>query len=233
MVGLVLRARGAHVRNAAGRSRRSTPIAGDDARLPRRRPPRNKGLRPADPPKVEEIIAVMRTAGDDAHGRRLRGLIVVLWRAGLRIQEALALAESDLDHKRGALLVPRGKGGRRREVGMDTWGWDELQHGSSSASHSRSALCSVSSTAGRAVASGRAPPPEPSCGGRPPLRASGDGSLHINSGTPTPSKWPTKAFRSWSYSVSSATATSASLRSTSKGSTAPRSSTRSTRAARR
>jgi site-specific recombinase XerD len=64
---------------------------------------------------------------NDAHGRRLRGLIVVLWRAGLRIQEALALVEGDLDHRRGALLVRRGKGGRRREVGMDTWGWDELK----------------------------------------------------------------------------------------------------------
>jgi site-specific recombinase XerD len=92
------------------------------------RPPRNKGLRyPADPPKVEEIIAVMRAAGDDAHGRRLRGLIVILWRAGLRIQEALLLAEADLDHQRGALLVRRGKGGRRREVGMDAWGWEELR----------------------------------------------------------------------------------------------------------
>jgi hypothetical protein len=92
------------------------------------RPPRNKGLRyPADPPKVEEIIAVMRAAGDDAHGRRLRGLIVILWRAGLRIQEALALAEADLDQRRGSLLVRRGKGGRRREVGMDDWGWSELQ----------------------------------------------------------------------------------------------------------
>ena len=69
----------------------------------------------------------MRTAGNDAHGRRLRGLIVILWRAGLRIQEALALAESDLDPRRGALLVRRGKGGRRREVGMDAWGWQELQ----------------------------------------------------------------------------------------------------------
>jgi hypothetical protein len=49
------------------------------------RPPHNQGLRyPADPPKVEEIIAVMRAAGDDAHGRRLRGLIVILWRAGPR-----------------------------------------------------------------------------------------------------------------------------------------------------
>ena len=62
-----------------------------------------------------------------AHGRRLRGLIVILWRAGLRIQEALALAEADLDQRRGAVLVRRGKGGRRREVGMDAWGWAELQ----------------------------------------------------------------------------------------------------------
>jgi hypothetical protein len=31
------------------------------------RPPRNKGLRcPADPPTVEEIVAVMRAAGDGA-----------------------------------------------------------------------------------------------------------------------------------------------------------------------
>jgi len=35
----------------------------------------NKGLHyPADPPTVEEIIAVMRVAGDDAQGIRLRGL---------------------------------------------------------------------------------------------------------------------------------------------------------------
>jgi integrase len=108
----------------AGRRRSPATMPGFHAG----RPPRNKGVRyPADPPKVDEIIAVMRTAGDDAHGRRLRGLIVVLWRAGLRIQEALALAEAHLDYRRGALLVRRGNGGRRREVGMDTWGWDELQ----------------------------------------------------------------------------------------------------------
>ena len=50
-----------------------------------------------------------------------------MWRAGLRIQEALALTEADLDHRRGSLLVRRGKGGRRREVGMDSWGWEQLQ----------------------------------------------------------------------------------------------------------
>jgi site-specific recombinase XerD len=92
------------------------------------RPPRNKGLSyPADPPTVEEIVAVMRAAGDGPDGARLRALIVVLWRAGLRIGEALDLAETDLDPSRGALLIRRGKGGRRREVGMDRRAWQQLQ----------------------------------------------------------------------------------------------------------
>jgi len=44
------------------------------------RAPRNKGRRyPADPPRVEEIMAVMREAGERPPGIRLRGLIVVLW----------------------------------------------------------------------------------------------------------------------------------------------------------
>jgi site-specific recombinase XerD len=108
----------------AGRRRSPATMPGFHAG----RSPANKGLRyPADPPTIEEIIAVMHTAGDSAHGRRLRALIVILWRAGLRVQEALALTEPDLDHQRGAVLVRRGKGGRRREVGMDAWAWDELQ----------------------------------------------------------------------------------------------------------
>jgi site-specific recombinase XerD len=54
------------------------------------RPPRNKGRSyPADPPTVEEIVAVMRAAGDRLPGLRTRALIVLLWRAGLRINEAL------------------------------------------------------------------------------------------------------------------------------------------------
>jgi len=92
------------------------------------RSPANKGLRyPADPPTVDEIIAVMRAAGAGAHGQRLRGLIVILWRAGLRIQEALSLGEADLDPRHGSLIVRHGKGGRRREVGMDASGWQQVQ----------------------------------------------------------------------------------------------------------
>jgi site-specific recombinase XerD len=45
----------------------------------------------------------------------------------LRISEALALAETDLDPGRDAVLARRGKGGRRREVGMDRWGGQQLQ----------------------------------------------------------------------------------------------------------
>jgi integrase len=90
-------------------------------------PPRNKGrLYPADPPTVEEIVAVMRQAGDHIYGLRMRGLIVVLWRSGMRIHEALLLHEPDLNRSDGSILVRRGKGGKRRIVGMDDWGWEQL-----------------------------------------------------------------------------------------------------------
>jgi site-specific recombinase XerD len=69
----------------------------------------------------------MREAPDDRHGYRVQTMIVVLWRAGLRVQEALSLLETDLDDRRGALLVRKGKGGRRREIGMDVWGWEQLR----------------------------------------------------------------------------------------------------------
>ena len=92
------------------------------------RAPGNKGMSyPADPPRVEEIVAVMSQAGSGTHGDRVRGLVVVLWRAGLRIGEALDLHEGDLEPARGALLIREGKGGRRREVGMDDWGWEHLR----------------------------------------------------------------------------------------------------------
>jgi site-specific recombinase XerD len=112
------------VLDAAGRRRSPATMPGHHAG----RAPRNKGqLYPADPPTVEEIVAVMRHAREDRHGFRLRAMIVVLWRSGLRIQEALALGEHDLDYRRGSLLVRNGKGGRRREIGMDAWGWEQLR----------------------------------------------------------------------------------------------------------
>ena len=160
------------------------------------RPPRNKGMRyPADPPTIEEIVTVMRRSGDSVHGRRLRGLIVVLWRAGLRIHEALALAEGDLDPRRGSLLVRRGKGGRRREVGMDDWAWEQLEPWLQARSSSRSDRCSASSTAPRVGGPGRLPPPARSCAASPARPAYGDASRRTSCATPTPSRWPARACR--------------------------------------
>jgi site-specific recombinase XerC len=109
------------------------------------RPPRSKGRRyPADPPRAEEIIAVMRCCGQRPHELRARGLIVVLRRAGLRILEALDLTELDLDldPRRGSVLVRRGKGGHRREVGMDDWASNNLSPGCTCGRRCRSGHCS-------------------------------------------------------------------------------------------
>jgi hypothetical protein len=54
---------------AAGRRRSPATLSGFHAG----RPPRNKGMRyPADPSTFEEIVAVMRSAGEKIHGERLR-----------------------------------------------------------------------------------------------------------------------------------------------------------------
>ena len=198
------------------------------------RPPRNKGLRyPPDPPTVEEIVAVMRQAGDGIQGTRIRALIVLLWRAGRRINEALTLTEHDLEPGAGSVLVRHGKGGRRREVGMDRWGWEhlrpwlELRIGMPIGP----LLCVVE---GALVAGPGLPtPPAPSCGASPPRPVRAGASRPTTCATPTPSSSPTRASRSTSSSASWDTPISASPRSIWRGSTTPRSSPPSTPARRR
>jgi site-specific recombinase XerD len=53
-------------------------------------------------------------------GRRSRNRIV-------SVRCGCALAEHDLDPRRGSLLIRSGKGDRRREVGMGEWGWEQLR----------------------------------------------------------------------------------------------------------
>jgi hypothetical protein len=77
---------------AAGR-RRSTPLAATRPGFYARRPLHNKGQRyAAEPPSVDEIVAVTRRAGHTRHGHRQRAdrCAVACWR---RIQEALSLTE--------------------------------------------------------------------------------------------------------------------------------------------
>lgn len=110
--------------DAAGRRRSPATLSDFHAG----RAPANKDQRyAADPPTVDEIIAIMRVARNAPYGNRLNGLIVVLWRAGLRINEALSLTETDLEQRRGSISVRHGKNDRRRVVGMDAWGWTALE----------------------------------------------------------------------------------------------------------
>jgi hypothetical protein len=119
---------------------------------------------------------------------------------------------------------PPRQGGKRREVGMDPWAWDQLQPwlARRQTLPVGALFCVVyGPTRGRAqlqrcASSCAAPPPKPEYDA---------GSLPISSAMPTPSRWPTKACRWSSSSASSATPTSASPRSTFRASTTPRSST--------
>jgi len=52
-------------------------------------------------------------------GVRNRALIVILWRGGLRVSEALALTPKDVDRVNGTLHVLDGKGGKQRMVALD------------------------------------------------------------------------------------------------------------------
>ncbi|MBV9682729.1 MAG: site-specific integrase, partial [Solirubrobacterales bacterium] len=45
---------------------------------------------------------------------------------GLRISDTLALNETDVDPRRGSVMVRHGKGDKRREAGMDPFGFEQL-----------------------------------------------------------------------------------------------------------
>ena len=88
----------------------------------RGRPPRNKGEQyPADPPTVEEIVAVMRTIGSHRSG-----LIVLLWRAGLRICEALALQEVIWTDRAARYSSGAERAASAESSGWNRWAWEQL-----------------------------------------------------------------------------------------------------------
>jgi site-specific recombinase XerD len=93
------------------------------ARQPRarRRRPANKGRHyPAEILTADEVRALIRACSNRAPtGVRNRALLVLLYRAGCRISEALRLLPKDLDRAAGTATVLRGKGRRRRTIGLD------------------------------------------------------------------------------------------------------------------
>lgn len=75
------------------------------------------------PPEVlsdAEVCALMGACGRHAPtGLRNRALIALLYRTGLRINEALSLYPKDLELTDGSVRVLNGKGGKSRTVGLD------------------------------------------------------------------------------------------------------------------
>jgi integrase/recombinase XerD len=67
--------------------------------------------------ELDRLLAVCSRRGPV--GLRNRALIVVMWRSGLRIAEALALHRKDVNLEAGTITVLHGKGDRRRVVGID------------------------------------------------------------------------------------------------------------------
>ena len=132
--------------------------------------PPNKGLRyPADPPTVEEIILVMREAGPGPYADRTRGLIAILWRAGLADQRS-ARAHRDRSGPEDRL----GAGPRRARAASAGWsGWTTglgarrpLDRAPDPAA--RSARCSASSPDRPAAAAGQRQLPAASFAGSRP-----------------------------------------------------------------
>lgn len=67
-----------------------------------------------------EVCALMKACGRHAPtGIRNRALIALLYRTGLRINEALNLYPKDLELTDGSVRVLNGKGGKARTVGLD------------------------------------------------------------------------------------------------------------------
>lgn len=84
------------------------------------RPPANKGRK--YPPEVltaEEVYALIAACGRGACGKRNRAMIMVGWRAGLRVNEVLELRPKDVDLTLGRIQVLHGKGDKSRVVPID------------------------------------------------------------------------------------------------------------------
>lgn len=75
------------------------------------------------PPEIltaDEVRRLMNAARQGGfYAARHKALIAVMYRAGLRVSEALALHPKDVDAAQGTVAVLRGKGGTWRVVGID------------------------------------------------------------------------------------------------------------------
>ena len=87
----------------------------------RGRAPKSKGktypVEILTPDEVRTLL--LACSATSSIGLRNRALLTMLYRTGIRISEALTLHVKDLDLDRGMVAILRGKGNRRRTVGID------------------------------------------------------------------------------------------------------------------
>src|SRR5688572_20249282 len=84
-------------------------------------PPANRGRKypaePLTPTEAQAVLDAIRGAGPLAV--RNRALVALLWRSGLRVQEALDLRPADVDERSGTVRVREGKGQKARVAVID------------------------------------------------------------------------------------------------------------------
>src|SRR3954454_15361520 len=84
------------------------------------RVPVNKGTKlPGEVLEAWEVVALIRACGRGPSGVRNAALIAIMFGAGLRVSEALALRVSDLNLRNGTVRVRHGKGDGAPTVALD------------------------------------------------------------------------------------------------------------------
>jgi hypothetical protein len=183
-----------------GRRRSPATLAG----FHQGRPPRNKGLRyPPDPPTVREIIAVMRAAGDNPEGIRLRGGIVVLWRAGCGSAKRWRLPRAIWIRAVARCWCAAVRAATAARSGWTAGDGSILRPGVSSAPASRPGRCSACCAAPLVAVPAHPRGSARNFARQLRLRACAAGSRPTSSGTPTRWRCLGRGSRCWSSSASS------------------------------
>jgi integrase len=91
------------------------------------KPPNWKKTYPPEPLTAAEVFKLMDACGPHKKGLRNRALIVLMWRTGLRVSEALDLRPHHVDFEAKRVKVLRGKGLKSRTVAIDTGALMEIQ----------------------------------------------------------------------------------------------------------
>lgn len=81
---------------------------------------------PPEPVTVKDVHRLVAATGKGYAGARDRALYTFLWGTGARIAEALDMLPPEIDFEERTVTILRGKGGKRRTVGLSAQTMEEL-----------------------------------------------------------------------------------------------------------